>query len=158
MEFKDFPQEIHPERLYVIDNIERAEVILDLGCGNHKTIDKAIGVDIRPVTDVTSSIDCLSMKADTADLIISRHSFEHMLDPVKTLREWWRVLKPGGRIIFVLPDQEFINTVHPFYSNNEHMHAYTRKSLENLVTLFGFIVSSSETVILNWSFGLIVRK
>jgi glycosyltransferase involved in cell wall biosynthesis/SAM-dependent methyltransferase len=156
--FKDFPQETHPERIYAAAELRDAKVILDVGCGFHKTVDNALGVDIRPITDITASMDDLPVDDNSVDLIISRHSFEHTIDPVKTLKEWNRVLKIGGRIIFVLPDQEYINTVDPFYSANEHLHAYTRASLENLVKLFPFRVLGRDTVIPEWSFGLIAEK
>jgi hypothetical protein len=81
-------QENHPERLYASTHA-KGEVIYDFGCGNHKTISKAIGVDITPGSDILASIDNLPMiKAESADIIISRHSLEHMADTEKTLTEW----------------------------------------------------------------------
>lgn len=157
------PQEEHPERMYVINHINGVDdmlaTILDLGCGSHKTVQEAIGMDIRPVTDKQGDIQELPFGSDNADIIISRHSFEHVLDPVKTMREWIRVLKPLGKMIIVLPDQEFINTMDSFYSHNEHMHAYTRDSFRSFLSMFPeLVIEEQSTILPNWSFGTVVRK
>lgn len=44
------------------------------------------------------------------DLIILRHVFEHVLDPVKTLYKLRKTLKPGGAIYFAVPDMVNIRT------------------------------------------------
>jgi SAM-dependent methyltransferase len=38
------------------------------------------------------------------DFVLSCHNLEHIANPVKALKEWVRVTKPGGCIILVLPD------------------------------------------------------
>lgn len=38
------------------------------------------------------------------DFVLSCHNLEHIANPVKALREWMRVIKPGGCIVLVLPD------------------------------------------------------
>src|SRR5690242_3055019 len=144
--FFDAPQETHPERLWPLLNGCEG-LTLDLGCGSHKTDRHFIGVDIRPVTDVCAPLDKLPFENEYADCIVSRHSLEHMLDPVATLKEWLRVLKPGGRMYIILPDHEFINTIDPFYSNGEHLHAYTRSSFSALIGLIpSLFVFDVETV------------
>ena len=45
----------------------------------------------------------LSYQADSFDLLISNDVFEHVPDLQKSLREAWRVLKPGGVLIFSIP-------------------------------------------------------
>ena len=137
------------------------KIIYDLGCSTNKTLPEAIGVDVREgVTDYSADIHELEFFGDaTADIIISRHSFEHLLDPAKALKEWLRILKPGGKLIFVLPDHEFINTIDPYYSAGQHLHAYTRESFCNFLSLFPELhVTKCETVLENWSFGVVVRK
>jgi len=152
------PQAEHPERLYALAALKEG-LILDLGCGSHKTTENAVGVDVRPVSDITCSIDKLPFGDNNADTIISRHSFEHMLDPVKTLREWIRILKPLGKMIIVLPDQGGINTMDPYYSHNQHMHAYTQESFRNFLELFPELQIESQGVVMeNWSFGTVLTK
>ena len=41
------------------------------------------------------------------DFLLSCHSLEHIANPIKTLKNWNKVLKDGGKIIVVLPDKDF---------------------------------------------------
>ena len=160
-ELLKIPQAEHPERLFAERRIKDTDlVVYDLGCGRHKTIPRAIGVDIKRVTDIRASIDCLPMiECGTVDVVISRHSLEHLIDPVKALREWYRILKPFGRIILVLPDHEFIDTMDYRTGNGVHLHAYTRSSLANLVDALGlFVILEDATVISGWTFGMVIEK
>lgn len=157
------PQETHPERLFVLKELGDAEgrVIYDLGCGRHKTIPNSIGVDIEPVADIRASVDELPMiQSGTADFIISRHSFEHLLDPIKTLKEWKRILRPDGKIILVLPDFSSLDTMNPLLSGGVHLHAYTMESLKNIVTSVSkvFTINTLEPVVPGWSFGMVIQK
>ncbi|MDO9397976.1 MAG: methyltransferase domain-containing protein, partial [Herbiconiux sp.] len=56
---------------------------------------------------VRSMGEVLPFKDGAFDFIVSHHSLEHMRDTEKTLREWLRVLKEGGRIAIVMPDKRF---------------------------------------------------
>lgn len=155
-------QENHPEKMWVINCMGdkyQDKVILDLGCGKNKTVPNAIGIDIYEVGDIVCSIDELPQEDSSADIIISRHSLEHLLDPVKSLREWLRILVSGGKLIIVLPDHEFLDTMCYMISNDKHLHCYTRKSFINLLTLIGgFTIDKVETVVEDWSFGLVITK
>jgi SAM-dependent methyltransferase len=37
------------------------------------------------------------------DFLLSSHNLEHFANPVKGLKEWQRVVKPGGHLILILP-------------------------------------------------------
>lgn len=156
--FFNAPQETHPERLFALNNA-KGTTIYDLGCGTNKTHPSYTGVDVRPVSDITCSIDDLNLPNIYADTIVSRHSLEHVLDPIKTLREWTRILRPDGTMVIVLPDHERINTMDPFYSAGEHLHAYTRESFRNLIGLLDDLtIVKLETVVEGWSFGAVIKK
>jgi len=150
----------HPERFFAVDRLTPEDKkVLDIGCGNHKSIDYAIGLDILPITDMQSSMDELDIDSGSIDVIISRHSLEHTLDLTKTLNEWKRVLKVGGKMIIVLPDHQYIDTMQPALSGGVHMHAFTRDSFKNLIGVFGGLwIQEQCTVIPEWSFGNIIIK
>ena len=40
------------------------------------------------------------------DCVHSSHCLEHMKDPAAALRDWWALVKPGGYMIIVVPDED----------------------------------------------------
>lgn len=88
---------------------------LHLGCGN-KVIPGFIGVDIVKYNAVDIVSDVRNLKYildDMADLIYACHVLEHFhQDSVIVLREWNRVLKPGGTLRIAVPDFKMIFEVY----------------------------------------------
>ncbi|WP_353073193.1 methyltransferase domain-containing protein [Tunturiibacter gelidoferens] len=41
---------------------------------------------------------------ESYDFVLSSHNLEHFANPVKALKEWQRVTRPGGSLILVLPN------------------------------------------------------
>lgn len=125
------------------------ENVLELGCGAGKTVQNSIGVDIIPkgmpiaglanavsIADVTADVkEPLPFEDGKFDTIIARHLFEHLIDPIKVLKDWRRVLKPGGKIILAVPNQQLRHTI-PL--NYQHVHAYTPDSLQTIMELAGW--------------------
>lgn len=145
---------------------------IDVGCGSNKTVPTAIGVDITPKgsygfagsqlfercqADVVTSGDNLPMfKQNSLDYVVARHNLEHYQDPIKTLLEWRRVLKPGGLLILTLPDDEAVDTIH---LDESHYHVFTQDSAARLLkTIGGFKIVKVAPAIPNWSFIVVARK
>jgi len=40
------------------------------------------------------------------DFLLSSHNIEHLANPLKTIQEWKRVVKPNGYFLFILPNKE----------------------------------------------------
>lgn len=83
---------------------------LCLGAGNVR-IPGFISIDSRelPELDYVTSVDKLDMFQDNSvDLIYSCHVLEHFPRRAtqRVLREWYRVLKPGGTLRLAVPDFE----------------------------------------------------
>ena len=55
------------------------------------------------------------------DFILSCHSLEHVANPLKALEEWSRVLKPGGKLILVLPDKNHTFDKNRPYTTFDHL-------------------------------------
>jgi len=122
--------------------------VVDLGCGPNKTIPNAVGVDrVRngmsnayvpgaSVADVAADVqEPLPFLEKSQDTLIARHILEHCVDSLKTLRQWNKVLKMGGRLIVAVPDENVITGI-PL--NPEHVHAFTGESLKHLMEASGF--------------------
>ena len=41
------------------------------------------------------------------DFVLANHVFEHMENPLLALRNWVRVLRPGGIVFMAIPDKRF---------------------------------------------------
>ena len=129
--------------------------VLELGCGATKTVLDSVGIDIVPkgqtipgllnqisIADKSADItEPLPLEDNSFDTVIARHVLEHLIDPVKVLKEWSRVVKTGGRIIIAVPDQSFRETI-PM--NYQHVHAFTPSSLKTLMETLGWNTKSIE--------------
>jgi hypothetical protein len=80
---------------------------LNLGCGKELK-DGYVNIDYNPVNDqvVNATFDKLPYEDSMVDEIYTCHAFEHVLLPDidKTLMEWRRVLKSGGKLVVIVPD------------------------------------------------------
>jgi SAM-dependent methyltransferase len=161
----------HPERLVLLPYCTEGKGI-DVGCGYRKTHENCIGIDIvskgesgeygcvkgmPSAADICTSGDTLTMFADgELDFVVSRHNLEHYVDVIKTLLEWKRVLRVGGVMALVLPDETNLNTV---VLDPSHKHAFTPGSFRRYLDLIGgFEVKECREVIANWSFLCVAVK
>lgn len=55
------------------------------------------------------------------DFLLSCHSLEHIANPIKTLKNWNKVLQNAGKIILVLPDKDFTFDHNRQYTTFEHL-------------------------------------
>ena len=59
--------------------------------------------------DIISDAETLTGVADNAyDFIVSAHVIEHMLNPIGSIENWLRILKPGGLLYLIVPDKRAI--------------------------------------------------
>ncbi|HVA96933.1 MAG TPA: class I SAM-dependent methyltransferase [Candidatus Acidoferrales bacterium] len=145
---------------------------IDVGCGSRKTHPNALGVDLTPKgvpgkhgserrqfsqADICASGDNLYMFVDgTLDYVVARHNLEHYVDPVKTLKEWKRVLKKGGILGIVIPDEGALDTIK---LDPTHKHAFTKESFKNMLeTIGGFKIIKLTPCIKQWSFVCVAKK
>lgn len=106
---------------------------LDLGCGPSKK-EGYIGIDIYPYpyADVVRDVNRhgLPFDDDSADEVRACHFLEHCRDLVFVMNEIWRVLKPGCRLVAIVPIVEvgtgaFRDPTHVRYFNKDSFHYFT---------------------------------
>jgi SAM-dependent methyltransferase len=56
--------------------------------------------------DIVAPGDALPVPDESEDFVISSHVIEHFFDPIKTIKEWLRVIKPGGYVYIIAPHKE----------------------------------------------------
>ncbi len=49
----------------------------------------------------------VTFENDSVDFVIANHFLEHTEDPIGTLKNFLRVLRPGGKIFMAIPDMRF---------------------------------------------------
>jgi len=124
---------------------------VDIGCGLNKIHSAAIGIDMRlgskdfgyayganiAYRPEKSYLE-LSWFADASlDFVFSSHCIEHFADPAKSIAEMWRVLKKGGYLVAVLPDERYYPHVGAKGANLDHKMDYSPERLVTLVRQAG---------------------
>jgi SAM-dependent methyltransferase len=93
-----------------------------------------------------------SIEDGSVDFIHSAHCLEHLVDPHVALDNWLRVLKPGGHLVCLIPDEDLYEQgVFPSMFNSDHKHTFTiakagswsDKSI-NVIDLLGRVADRAE--------------
>lgn len=56
--------------------------------------------------DIVASGDNLPLEDNSVDFVINAHVIEHFYDPIKSIKEWLRVVRPGGYVFIIAPHKE----------------------------------------------------
>ena len=100
---------------------------LDLGCGFDKVHPRCVGVDAARTSaaDAVGDIRDLSRWRDGEfDWVFSSHAIEDIADTGQALREWLRVLRPGGRIVLYFPYRRYYPNMGQPGANPAHVHDF----------------------------------
>lgn len=135
------------------------DTVLDLGAGscqfvNHIRAGRKIAVDLNPDTAeaavdaefVQTASDDLSPVGDASvDLVFTSNFFEHLPDKaslLRTLAEVHRVLKPGGRLVVLMPNLRYLGG--RYWDYFDHKLPLTHASLAEGIELSGLTVERVE--------------
>jgi len=67
-----------------------------------------------------------SVADDSFDFVHSSHCLEHLVDPAVGLHNWFRILKPGGHLVVIVPDEDLYEQgVFPSTYNSDHKWTFT---------------------------------
>lgn len=134
---------------------------LNIGCGNVQ-IGESIGIDMHEGAKAAFLLaDARSLpffKDNQFDYIVSASTLEHInAGPITVLREWLRIIKPGGIIAVLVPDADWTSEDHEGLwcmtgdcgtpgrmgkqrREMEHLHAFTARTLDVLFRFAGMNV------------------
>lgn len=146
---------------------------LDLGCGPEKVFPHARGIDsnkdeamfgIRATAAdfiVPTCEELLDFASGSQDYIFSSHLLEHIQDHEKALREWWRVLRPGGYLILYLPSKKFYPNIGEKGANPDHKHDFVQDDIINVMKSIGgwdLVEDEDRNEGTEYSFFLVFKK
>lgn len=95
---------------------------IDIGCGND------------PISENVKKFDVGDGDANTItkyvhedfDFVFSCHCLEHMNDPELAIQEWWKLVRPGGYLIIIVPDEDLYEQGYfPSLFNSDHKSTFT---------------------------------
>ncbi len=134
--------------------IPASSTVLDLGCGygefiNHIAATKKYAMDLNPDArqHLAPGIEFLEQDCsevwrlpdNSLDTVFTSNFFEHLPDKQclkQTLRQAYRCLKPGGRLIAMGPNVKFLPGLH--WDFFDHHTILTEASLAEVLEMVGF--------------------
>lgn len=135
--------------------------VLDFGCGGGYLLrqlncaDK-LGIEINEVAreaaaevGIRTVPQTLDVADHWADLVISNHALEHVTSPLEELQKLWGKVKPGGRLVFVVPSESVACEYRP-NDVNHHLYTWSPMCLGNLFNEAGFAVEQCSPYRHKW--------
>lgn len=142
---------------------------LDIGCGTQK-LEGYTGVDAFVETDIKAQMWEIPLADGSVEEIYSSHALEHvemkMVQP--TLKEWLRLLNPGGTLLLQVPNLDYCAKFWLTHKPEEHLWAesimfgnqahegefhkcgFTAMGLQGDLQQCGFIV---DQIAIAWSYN-----
>ena len=154
---KSHPYSDYPKKLcaYLFQSFGFKEGMrmLEPGCGRGEFLKnfKDLGLDVVGVdasTEAITFVDGLDIKLcdieneklpfddNTFDVIYSKSFIEHLYYPEKYLEEAYRVLKPKGMLLTLVPDWESNYKI--YFDDFTHRTPFTKMALTDAYKMYGF--------------------
>ena len=124
-------------------NVERhldtGDLHIDIGCGDgyflfRSPYKRRIGYDILmgDSDEITNNLD---FPDNSVDLVSMLAVIEHLPDPLVTLKEIHRVLKPGHKLVLTTPKEAAERVINLYVSHVEDVHEiyFDQKSMQEMV-------------------------
>lgn len=141
--------------------------ILDIGCSSGALLKLLELNDFKELTGIDNSKEAikeckkrglnktfvmdgskLNFPDNKFEIIIASDILEHIKDDKAALSEWFRIVKPGGKMILFVPAFNFLWSNHDVI--NKHYRRYYKNNLEKIIKESGFVLKKVSF----WSFTL----
>ena len=100
--------------------------VIDISAGNDLVCEYAERFDLE---NGDANVITRYRQIKSYDCVHSSHCLEHMHDPVAALKEWWALVKPGGYLVIVVPDEDLYEQgIWPSIFNKDHKATFTLKT------------------------------
>ena len=148
--------------------------VLDVGGRDFYLKAKSLSLDIKTWTTLELDVDCslaiddpkfksvigngcqMDFKTDSFDTVLNIQVLEHVVEPLKMVKEIHRVLRPKGYAIFLIPQTSVLHELPAHYYNFtrpwvEWAMAQAEFEIVELKPLGGFWSSMASLLIIIWS-------
>jgi len=163
----------HLQAGYYLPHLSSDMDVLDFGCGNgsmaavirdHVASIEGLEVNDKPRElaretfglNVYDKLDAIP--ADKRyDAVVSNHVIEHVPHPIEVLRMLGKHLKPGGKLVFMVPIEDFRakrNIDWKAHDINRHLHTWAPLQFANTLREAGFEPQVVDLVNSAWSHKL----
>ena len=154
----DYPLKL-ASHLFTRFDMRKGAKLLEIGCGRGDFLEafQELGADCYGLDQAESAVKKLRhlqvKKADVSkepfpfednafDIVYHKSLIEHLYSPEHLMRETYRVLKPGGRVIILTPD--WVSQMKVFYEDFTHCRPYDVNSLRDVLQIYGFSEIETE--------------
>jgi len=150
--YNDYPKKLCAY-MFQAFGLKKGMKMLEPGCGRGEFLKNfkdlgldVVGVDISSeAADFNNGLDVrkcdlenesLPFDDNTFDIIYSKSFIEHLYYPEKYLEEAYRVLKPNGLLLTLVPDWESNYKI--YFDDFTHRTPFTKMSLNDAYRMYGF--------------------
>lgn len=138
---------------------------VDLGCGVVPIKADAISIDLHsPYANMNVDARLMPFFQDNFfDYVYSSHLLEEIQDTESVLKEWLRILKPGGYLILYQADEEYYYPLGDPRCNPNHLHRFSLNKLKNILINTNKVNIIHEgrydpEICQEWSFEIVAQK
>lgn len=98
--------------------------ILDVGCGHNPVVPHATPWDLANGDGDATYLE--GVGEESYDTVYASHLLEHLEKPSVALERWWQVVKTGGHLMVVVPDEDLYEQgIWPSVFNSDHRNSFT---------------------------------
>jgi SAM-dependent methyltransferase len=103
--------------------------VIDIGCGPDLVVPHAVPFDLAQ-GDAQWILE--HFEPESFDCVHSSHCLEHMKNVEAALRQWWALVKPGGYLVIVVPDEDLYEQgAWPSCFNTDHKATFNLGKLKS---------------------------